>query len=221
MVRQWSVVVGILAFTQLACGGATQNGAIRTGMAALGAQVGSQGHYLELYDLNGDGEADLWKVHTETPGETEEAVPVRQLIRKDMDLNFDGKVDVRQHLDAQLVVVREVMDLDFDGTFEAVVYYEAGILTRRELDLNFDGKPDVVKHYVDGKLVRKERSSRSSGVMDTWEYYESGRLMRIGRDRDGDGQPEVFDDAPVPDPEFEDPTEEEESAEDNDEESAE
>jgi len=176
-----------------------------TDMAALGSKS-QDGHIIERYDLSGDGKADLWKVYREVPkADADKDAPAsteRLLVRKEMDLNFDGKVDIRQFVNADGTLAREEMDLDFDGHTDAVALYNDGQLVKRELDLNFDGKADVFKYYEDGKLVRKERANGRSGKVNIWEYYEAGRLVRIGRDRDGDGKPEVFDDAPEPEPEL-------------------
>lgn len=171
-------------------------------MSALGTEEGEGGTVVEKYDLNGDQRPDLWKVYHIGPSPDDPDKTVRTLVRKEMDLNFDGKLDIRQFLDENGVVYREEMDLDFDGHIDAVAYYKDGQLIKRELDLTFDGRPDIFKYYEDGKLVRKERASGRDGRIDIWEYFEAGRLVRIGRDRDGDGRPEVFDDAPEQEPEL-------------------
>ena len=77
---------------------------------------------VEKYDLNGDGEADVWKYYVrkgdkDTPKEQR----LRLLARQDLDLNFDKIPDVRRHFNELGTVIREEMDLDFDGKFDAIV----------------------------------------------------------------------------------------------------
>ncbi|MFT7624457.1 MAG: antitoxin component YwqK of YwqJK toxin-antitoxin module [Myxococcota bacterium] len=193
------LVLALLGFA--ACG--TNNEAMTTqggpSMAALGSEKTEKGT-MEKFDLSGDGKADLWKVYETVTGS--DGKTGRKLVRKEMDLNFDGKLDIRQFLNADGAIYREEMDLDFDGHIDAVAHYEDGKLARRELDLSFDGKPDIFKYYEGGKLIRKERVTSNTGKVNVWEYYEGGRLVRVGRDKDGDGKPEVFDDAPEPEPEM-------------------
>ena len=163
--------------------------------SSLGSSTDASGAVTEKFDLSGDRVADLWKVYR--LGKKDKAgKPARRLVQKHMDLNWDGKVDVRQHFDATDNIFREEMDLDFDGVIDAVAFYTQGKLVKRQQDLTFDGRPDVFKFYQDGDLVRKERDSNNDGKVDTWEYFENGRIIRMGMDRDGDGKPEIFEDAP-------------------------
>jgi hypothetical protein len=175
------------------CGSAQENLKDKVDMMALGAEKTKAGNLVERYDLNGDRKADFWKVYKLAEKDGKE---VKRLVRKDMDLNFDGKVDVRQDIDVNGQVVREFMDLDFDGHVDATAFYKDNVIIRREIDVTFDGKSDVIKYYAKGKLVRKVRDTNRDGRMDLWEYYNGGVLIRVGRDRDGNGKPESFEDAP-------------------------
>jgi hypothetical protein len=147
---------------------------------------------IERYDLNGDGRPDLFKTYVlrGPPGEPEKRVQL--LARQDLDLDFDGTVDVRRHFNETGNVVREEMDLDFDGKFDAVDFYSDGVLFRRDMAFNFDGKPSVVKYYNQNKLARKERDTTGDGRLDTFEFYENGKLIRIGVDKDGDEKPDIY-----------------------------
>ena len=147
---------------------------------------------VQLLDLNGDGKADVWKVSVKLPGSGDKAM----LVRKDLDVNFDGRVDIRRHYDTSGEVEREEMDLDFDTRVDAVHFYRKGALYMSEIDMAFDGRTDVWKFYDDGELVRKERDLDGDSTVDSWEYWKSGKLVRKGSDRDGDGEPEYFEDAP-------------------------
>ena len=86
-----------------------------------------------------------------------------RVVRKERDLNGDGRVDVWE------------------------TYDDEGNVAKQAYDLDFDGKPDLVITYEKGQLVRKERDSKGTGKVDTWEYWEDGKLDRIGVDTDGDG----------------------------------
>jgi len=147
---------------------------------------------VQILDLNGDGKADVWKVSVKLPGAKERLL----LIRKDLDVNFDGRVDIRRHYGESGDVEREEMDLDFDTRVDAVHFYRKGALYMSEIDMAFDGTTDVWKFYDDGELVRKERDLDGDSSVDSWEYWKAGRLVRKGSDRDGDGEPEYFEDAP-------------------------
>lgn len=188
-----AVFFGAMCFGACSTAGTTGSGAPL--MSALTPERGSDGTLVERLDLNGDGTPNLWRIYSVE--KRDDGQPGKKvLIRKDIDMNRDGRVDVRQHIGADERIEREEMDLDYDGRVDAVVYYKDGKVMKRELDLTLDGRPDVVKIYENGELITKERDTDDNGTFDVWEYYQGGKLVRIGRDRDGDGKPEQFDDAP-------------------------
>lgn len=158
----------------------------------LGLEV-HKDHEVERYDLDGDGKADVWKFYNLVGAKAPGKPRVRQLASREMDMNSDGKVDIRQHFNAEREMVREVMDLDFDGTFDATDYYQTGVLVKREQNLNFKGNVSIWKYYEGGRKVRVERDADGNARPDRFEYYEKGRLVRIGYDRDGDGKPDDYD----------------------------
>jgi hypothetical protein len=136
-------------------------------------------------DVNLDGRPDQF-VHT-VDG---------RVVRTERDLDFDGQIDLYEYYDASGAVVEQEFQLDFDPAIDAVRYYQAGALVRKELSTGYSGLFTIVKRYdVDGTLLTVERDSDLDGAADVWEYYEGGRLMQIGRDLDGDGSPEVIEDA--------------------------
>jgi len=190
-----SIVLATAAAAALA-GACSSGPEVKEGKAPeaslLGLEVRGDAE-VEKYDLNGDGEADVWKYYVrkgdkDLPAEQR----LRLLARQDLDLNFDKVPDVRRHFNEQGTVIREEMDLDFDGKYDAIDYYSDGALFRRDLALNFAGSPSIIKFYNEDKLARKERDTNGDGKMDTIEYYEGGKLVRIGEDRDGDGKPDVY-----------------------------
>jgi len=147
---------------------------------------------VESYDLNGDGKPDLFKIYVLRGPKEDPEKQTTLFARQDLDLDFDGNIDVRRHFNELGTVVREEMDLDFDGQFDAVDHYSDGTLYRRDMALNFEGTPSIVKYYTSNKLVRKERDSNADGKMDQFDYYENGKLVRSGEDKDGDEKPDVY-----------------------------
>ena len=136
-------------------------------------------------DTNTDEKTDVWVYSVEEPGADGQSR--QRMIRKELDINWDGRVDITTYYDAREEREREAMDLDFDGKVDSVYFYEKGLNVRRERDLNADGKTDVWAYYEKGKLARKERDSNGDGRVDYWEYWENGQVDRIGEDLDGDG----------------------------------
>ncbi len=137
------------------------------------------------FDINGDNKPDIWEYYKkgEKDGKQTDIV-----VRKEFDLNHDGKVDMVKVFNDKGETVKEMIDFDFDGRFDTTNYIEKGQLTRQEMDLNWDGKPDIVKFFEKGKIVRKELSTKIDGKMDYFEYYDDkGSVDRIGIDKNGDG----------------------------------
>ena len=136
-------------------------------------------------DTNADEKPDVWVYSVEEPGADGRSRQRR--VRKELDINWDGRVDITTFYDAREEREREELDLDFDGKVDAVYFYEKGVNVRRERDLNGDGQPDVWTYYEKGKLTRKERDSNGDGRVDSWEYWKNDQVERIGEDLDGDG----------------------------------
>ena len=132
-------------------------------------------------DLNGDKVGDV--TNYIRVGEGTEA---GLLVRKEIDLNFDGKVDVIQ-IWKDGVMTQEQIDADFDGQMEWTDFYSAGERIRAEWDTQFDGQPDIIRHYEGGKLKKLEMDTDGDQTMDYWEYYEDGVMLRSGKDTTGDG----------------------------------
>lgn len=137
------------------------------------------------FDLNGDKSADVW-TYTVTAKDAE-GKDVERTARKELDLNWDGKVDISRTYDEREQVSREALDLDFDGKVDQVNYFEKGVIVRKERDLSSAGRPSLFLFFEKGKLVRKERDTKGTGKIDYWEYWEADQVDRIGEDLDGDG----------------------------------
>ncbi len=157
---------------------------------------------IERVDINGDQKPDVFKFYRVVSGEGENAKKV--LTRKEMDVNFDQRIDIVQYFTGEAsaeTLVREEMDLDFDGRVDETRHYKDGYKHLVELDLGFDGRTDTWRYYQltktdDGRnvlrLVEKRRDTNGDGAVDTWEYFAGGQLQKIGVDTNNDGAPDRF-----------------------------
>jgi hypothetical protein len=158
------------------------------------SRCNTSGKRVVTLDLNHDNQPDVWKIYATR---MEGGAKVEVLTCKEQDLNYDGRKDIWIYYNDQGNRELEEMDLDFDGKVDLVTIRRGGKVVRQELDTNFDGKPDIWKYYTDEALERVERDSNYNGRIDYWEYYEGGQLDRVGYDRNGDGKPDDFDRAPA------------------------
>jgi hypothetical protein len=142
---------------------------------------------LTEYDLTHDGKPDVWKYAVK------DAAGKETLLRKEKDLNADGRLDSWEKYAPDGKLSQAVYDLDFDGKPDETLFYEKDQLVKKELALGFDGVPRTWNYYEKGKLVRKERDTNGDSNVDTWEYWENGEVDRIGVDQDGDGQVDRWD----------------------------
>ncbi len=194
---RWLLVgsLGLLA----ACSGGDQKGAGNppTGITTSKedrSRCNASGKRVVTLDLNQDNQPDVWKMYAT---KSEGGSKVEVLACKEQDLNYDGRKDIWIYYDDQGNREMEEMDLDFDGKIDLVTIRRGGKVVRQELDTNYDGKADIWKYYSEEVLERVERDSNNDGKVDYWEYYEGGQLDRVGYDKDGDGKPEDFDRAPA------------------------
>ncbi|MGA9525228.1 MAG: hypothetical protein WBV82_27465 [Myxococcaceae bacterium] len=137
------------------------------------------------YDLNHDKTPDVWSYTV--AAKDAEGRDIDRLVRKELDINWDGKVDIARHYDEREAVQREALDLDFDGKVDQTNFYEKGQIVRKERDLDYNGRTDLWIYFEKGKVVRKERDTNADAKIDYWEYWENDQVDRIGEDLDGDG----------------------------------
>jgi hypothetical protein len=138
------------------------------------------------YDLNRDGRPDVWDYTV--PGKDADGRPIERHVRKELDVNWDGRIDLVYEYDEKERVSRAAFDLDFDGRVDQTNYYEQGTLVRKERDLDYNGKIDEWVFFEKGKVARKERDTNGDGRVDYWEYWENDQVDRVGEDLDGDGK---------------------------------
>ena len=147
----------------------------------------TNGWEIRQFDLNRDEQADVFKFFTRGPDPKKAGQETDLLMRKEVDLNHDGSIDVIQLFDLAQNLIEEHTDLDFDGRKDEVAHYNEGVILRREIDLNYDGRTDITKKYTGGALTVIESDRDGDGRADTWEYFENGSIDRIGTDNNGDG----------------------------------
>jgi hypothetical protein len=136
-------------------------------------------------DANGDGKPDVIKIFQASGSGGQQA---QQLVCKQTDLDFDGKIDLVQYYGPAGDVVMDEYSLNYSGKFNGRTFFQEGKKVRAEKDMNFDGRPDYFEIYEGGRLVRIERDSNADGRVAEWQYFENGRLDRIGYDTTGSGR---------------------------------
>ena len=186
--------LALVAVAGLVSAGCAGNKAAATSSSGTSASTATPIHpptadteQVQAYDLHRSGKPDVW-VYSVT-GQDASGKPIQRRVRKEADLNGDGKVDIVYYFDAEGQVTKETLDLDFDGKVDDTLFFEKGKKVRSEKDLDGDGRVDTWSFYdANEKLVRKERDVKGTGKVDYWEYWEAGAIDRIGEDLDGDGQ---------------------------------
>jgi antitoxin component YwqK of YwqJK toxin-antitoxin module len=152
------------------------------GLAGAGEEVVS-------VDSNGDGKPDVFKFYPKgkVPADPNKPDVGSGLLRKEADLNTDGKIDVWAWYNADGTKLREAFDLDYDSKVDLIVFYEKQQVIRKEIYTAGCERPSAFKYYEKGKLARVERDRKCSGRIDTWEYWDGDHVDRVGEDNDGDG----------------------------------
>lgn len=184
--------LAVLALSIFGCGGQAPAPGTSTNSMPVAASTSSEGPITERptegglvlveIDLNRDDIADVFNYYRER------AEADRLLVRREVDLNHDGRIDVKSLFDDMGVIQREDMDGDFDGRIDWVDHYQNGVRTLSEVDTDQDGIFDMSRYYVDGQIARKERDTDADGRVDYWELYRDGEVINTGRDTNGDGE---------------------------------
>jgi hypothetical protein len=185
----------LLAALSSACAGKQTPSANPTPGASLsGSGIGAkidrsrcddQGKQVVTLDANGDGKADVIKLFVAA---MQDGHATQQLVCKQTDLDFDGKIDLVQYYGPAGELVMDEYAIDYSGKFNGRTFFQDGKKVRAEKDMDWNGKPDYYEFYEGGKLVRVERDRNGDGKVDEWQYYEGGRLDRIGWDTTGSGR---------------------------------
>jgi hypothetical protein len=176
------LLAGVLLIAGVGCGGSQSANDDLAPQRPSRARYDTlnRGYETEANDFNFDGEPD--QVTYFLAG---------RALWSERDLDFDGRIDVYEHFDANGLLAEQEFQLDFDEAIDVVRFYIDGTLTRKELSTGFDATPSMFKYYAgDGELLRVERDRDGDGVIDHVNYYEDGVLVRVGVDLTGDGVPD-------------------------------
>ncbi len=152
-----------------------------------------RGKHVVSLDASGDGKPDVIKLFVQS---SQDGQPVNQLVCKQSDLDFDGKIDLVQYYGQNGELFMDEYSMNYSGKFNGRTFFQDGKKVRAEKDMDFDGKPDYYEYYEGGRLVRVERDRNADGKVDEWQYYENGRLDRIGFDTTGSGRVDKWERGP-------------------------
>lgn len=145
-------------------------------------------------DINLDGKDDVWVHVQESEDPDHPGYVMRKLLKKEADLNFDGRVDITRLFNDKEQLVEESVDLDFDGKKDSITYYENNIVKAKDF---FQSDREVVfihKVYANGKLAEVRRDDDRNGVYDYCEvWYEGVKMLRHGKDLNGDGECDIWE----------------------------
>jgi hypothetical protein len=154
----------------------------------------------QVFDMNHDGQVDLWKFYTYKKASDEEGEGELMLVRQELDLNFDGRVDRFMFYNAKEELIREEIDANFDGITDRMLYYDDGLLARTEFyqqscnsvaidgESHFEVYPNLLRFYRKGVLTREEIDVACDGKRETVTIFNAeGSIAQVGRDNNGDG----------------------------------
>lgn len=150
----------------------------------------ADGMTLQSIDIDNDKRPDVYNTYQPRTGAP------RLLVRKEIDLDYDGKIDQITYFTDTGELERTEIDRNFDGQFDWTDHYQDGVRVMSEVDSDGDGKMDVFSYYegTPPRITRKERDTDGNSLIDVWERFdENGVVTRTGRDIDGDGKMDIRD----------------------------
>jgi len=169
----------------------------------------TNGKNVVTYDLNKDNRPDVWRLYkTEDEGGTK----IEFMTCKQVDANRDGKKDWVVAYNRKGNPLFERRDLDFDGKWDVNMVYDTKTTTlaESERDTNFNGDYDVKEYYDTAGAISSIRGDRNGdGQPDRWEQYKDDILLAILYDDDFDGKVDRREEIPGARPKVEMPTTEE------------
>lgn len=142
---------------------------------------------LRTTDSNGDGLPEICKYYKSLPDPKRPGQTHIALMQQHLDVNWDGKIDIKRTFSVEGTTTREEWDADYDGNIDEVRLFEDGLISRSDQDLDNDGHVEVIRYYQQGKLERKESDTNQDGKTDRWEYFNGQTVERIGIDENYDG----------------------------------
>jgi hypothetical protein len=138
-----------------------------------------------------------------------------RLVRRERDIDGDGRPDVIVHYGADGRPVRREESSQLDGRFDTVTHYRDGRIARRESDTDGDGRPDlwteydaqerparteallapsrkVVQVYAEGRIAREEWRRLPEDRVERRLTYANGRVVEREEDSTGAGVLDVI-----------------------------
>src|SRR5678815_3248094 len=162
----------------------------------------TNGKNVVTYDLNHDNKPDVWRLYK---SEDEGGTKVEFLTCKQVDFDHDGRKDWVVAYNRKGNTLYEKADFDYDGKWDMSAVYDTktGAIAEVERDTKFD-----VKEVYDsaGQLTSVRRDRNGDGQPDLWEQYKDGVLLAILYDDDFDGKVDRREEIPGARPKVEMPT---------------
>jgi hypothetical protein len=208
----WLCVTGVIPLSLAACHGSKKDTTPKNDLADSGVPkvdptlCDTAGKNVVTYDLNHDNRPDVWRLYkTEDEGGTK----IEFMTCKQVDFDHDGRKDWVVAYNRKGTPLFEKADFDYDGKWDmsAVFDTKTGLVAEVERDTDFDGKFDVKEIYdTAGQLTSVRRDRNGDGQPDQWEQYRDGVLIAILYDDDFDGKVDRREEIPGAHPKVEMPT---------------
>jgi hypothetical protein len=154
------------------------------------------GKNVATFDLDKDNKPDVWKMYKKVE---EGGATLNVLTCKQVDFDHDGRKDYVVAYNNKGGIVFEKADFDYDGKFDMYSIYDvkSGKLVEVERDSGFDGNFDLKEIYdTSGKVSSVRRDRNGDGDPDVWEQYVDGSLVAILYDDDYDNKVDRREEVP-------------------------
>jgi hypothetical protein len=166
----------------------------------------TSGKNVVTYDLNKDNKPDVWRLYKV---EDEGGTKIEFLTCKQVDFDHDGRKDWVVAYNRKGNPLFEKADFDYDGKFDMSAVFDTKTqhVAEVERDTDFDGQMDVKETYDSGGGLSNVRRDRNGDNQpDLWEQYKDTILIAILYDDDYDGKVDRRDEIPGATPKVEMPT---------------
>jgi hypothetical protein len=164
------------------------------------------GKNVVTYDLNKDNKPDVWRLYkTEDEGGTK----IEFMTCKQVDFNHDGKKDWVVAYNRKGNPIFEKTDYNYDGKFDMSAVFDAKTAHYAEIerDQDGDGRFEMKELYdTAGGLTSIRRDRNGDNQPDQWEQYKQTILIAILYDDDYDGRVDRREEIPGATPKVEMPT---------------
>ena len=154
----------------------------------------------QVFDMNNDGQVDLWKFYSYFRKSDSEGEGDLLIVRKELDVNFDGRIDRIMYYNQKEELVREEIDTDFNGSIDRIHYYDNSLVVKTEFfqrkcnQIMIDGEnnpevyPNLLRFFRQGVLTREEIDEKCDSVHEAVTIFNAeGGVAQIGLDENNDG----------------------------------